>query len=187
MRLPSNVEGNIGNDQLEDVTYHPGLRRSARRSNTPDRYSPGETGMLALMNRLGNERPDVPADYHEAIISRNSLEWKNAMVEEIQQLHKETWELVPHETGAKTVKSKCVFSLKTDAMENVTRFRARLVAKGYLQRAGIDYDEFFAPVAKYSTVRFMLALAALSDFKIIQIDVNAAFFNGNLDEHLFME
>ena len=70
---------------------------------------------------------------------------------------------------------------------NVTRHRARLVAKGYIQRHGIDYTEVFSPVAKYNTVRFFFALAAQEELEIIQLDFKNAFLNGRLDEEIYLE
>lgn len=174
-------------DDLDEVTYNPGLRRSNRATNPPDRYSPGEVGMLALMNHLGNESPTVPTTYQEAVCSPEKANWKRAMDKEIDQLKKETWDLVPLPDGAKKVKAKWVYSAKTNAEGKVIRYRARLVAKGYLQRPGIDYDEVFAPVAKYTTVRFMLAVATIPDFEINQVDVKTAFLNGKLDAALYLE
>lgn len=65
-------------------------------------------------------------------------------------------------------------------------YKARLVVKGYEQRAGIDYDETFAPVVKWSTIRAMIALAASLGWNITHMDVVTAFLNGHLDETIFM-
>lgn len=72
---------------------------------------------------------------------------------------KKTWKFVPLPYGYKAVKNKWVYKTKKDANQNISRHRASLVVKGLTQHCGIDYDELFAPVAKYPTVRLILELA----------------------------
>ena len=136
---------------------------------------------------MGNGDSRVPLTYNQAMESTDCEKWKGAMDEEINQLNKKTWKLVPLPPGSKAVKSKWVYTNKTDAQKRITRHRARLVAKGFTQREGIDYNEVFAPVAKYSTVRLMLALVAREDLEMLQIDVKAAFLNGELEEEIYMQ
>ena len=110
-------------------------------------------------------------------------EWREACQYEIDALAKNgTWTLVELPPGRKAVKSKWVFKHKADG-----RFRARLVAKGFTQTFGIDYDETFSPVARFKSLRLLLALAALEDWEIHQMDVKSAFLNGLLDEEIYME
>jgi len=110
-------------------------------------------------------------------------DWKEACQYEIDALAKNgTWTLVELPLGRKAVKSKWVFKHKADG-----RFRARLVAKGFTQIHGIDYDETFSPVARFESLRLLLALAALEDWEIHQMDVKSAFLNGLLDEEIYME
>jgi Reverse transcriptase (RNA-dependent DNA polymerase) len=124
-----------------------------------------------------------PASYAEAMQSDNTTEWTDACQYEIDALSKNnTWELVDLPAGRKAVKSKWVFKLKSDG-----RYRARLVAKGFTQIPGIDYDETFSPVARFESLRLLLALAALEDWEIHQLDVKSAFLNGVLDEEIYME
>jgi hypothetical protein len=112
-----------------------------------------------------------------------AAEWAAACDYEIDALSKSgTWELVDLPPGRKAVKSKWVFKLKADG-----RFRARLVAKGFTQIPGIDFDETFSPVARFESLRLLLALAALEDWEIHQMDVKSAFLNGVLDEEIYME
>jgi len=98
-----------------------------------------------------------------------------------------TWELTPLPKGRKAVKCKWVFRTKKDARGVVVRFKARLVAKGCSQVEGVDFSETFAPVAKFNTIRIILALAAAMGLEIHQMDVKTAFLNGELDVVIYME
>jgi hypothetical protein len=69
----------------------------------------------------------------------------------------------------------------------VERYKARLVERGFTQTYGVDYNETFAPVAKFTSIRSILALAALEDMDIHQMDVKIAFLNGELEEEIYME
>src|SRR5712692_6386852 len=94
----------------------------------------------------------------------------------------DTWELVNLPPGHKAIKSKWVFKLKADR-----RFHARLVAKGFMQIPGIDYDETFSPVACFESLQLLLALAALENWEIHQMEVKSAFLNGVLNKEIYME
>lgn len=170
--LPNEEEDD---DEYNDaLTYSPNIRRSKRVSKPPVRFR--NTGIIALNVRLGNEDADVPTTYKEALQGRDSKSWQKAMQEEIEEINKQgTWELVPLPNGAKAVKSKWVYTTKKDAEEKFIRNKSRLVAKGFTQRSGIDYNEVFAPVAKYSTLRFLLPLAADEELALLQLDVKSAF------------
>src|SRR3954462_13318568 len=69
---------------------------------------------------------------------------------------------------------------------NVITFKGRLVAKGFKQIPGVDYDETFSPVAMLKSIQILLAIAAHFDYEIWQMDVKTAFLNGNIDEELYM-
>ena len=85
------------------------------------------------------------------------------------------WELVPPPEGQNIVGSKWVLKVKRNADGTVDHFKARLVAQGYTQTQGVDYNEVYAPVARYSAIRSMLALGNAHDFEIHQMDVKTAF------------
>src|SRR5712671_3538201 len=124
-----------------------------------------------------------PASYAKAIKSVDAKQWNDACQYEIDTLHKnDTWELVDLPPGQKSIKSKWVFKLKADG-----RYHAHLVAKGFTQIPSIDYDETFSPVARFESLRLLLALAALEDWEIHQMDVKSVFLNGVLDEEIYME
>jgi hypothetical protein len=108
-----------------------------------------------------------PSSIEEAMASQEQQEWKLAMSEELQSLNSlDTWTIVPRsEATTQPLPVKWVFKLKRDEMGNIKRFKARLVAKGFKQQKGINYDEVFSPVAKYTTLRTFLSLVAANDFK----------------------
>src|SRR5579875_2010750 len=98
-----------------------------------------------------------------------------------------TWKLAPLPKDRKSVGCKWVFKTKKDALGNVMRYKARLVARGFSQVEGVDFNETFAPVAKFSTIRCILALGAAMDLEMHQMDVKTAFLNGELEEDIYMD
>jgi Reverse transcriptase (RNA-dependent DNA polymerase) len=121
-------------------------------------------------------------------VAKDDPKWKAAMIEKLEALVKnKTWELVSLPAGKKVVGCKWVFTVKQNPEGRVERYKARLVAKGYSQTYGIDYDETFAHVAKMSTVRTLVSLAANEGWKLHQLDVKNAFLHGDLLEEVYME
>jgi Reverse transcriptase (RNA-dependent DNA polymerase) len=121
-------------------------------------------------------------------VAKEDPNWKTAMLEELEALDKnKTWELMSLPPGKKAVGCKWVFTVKQNPEGRVERYKARLVAKGYGQTYGIDYDETFAPVAKMSTVRTLISLAANEGWKLHQLDVKNAFLHGDFLEEVYME
>lgn len=114
--------------------------------------------------------------------------WINAMQEELNQFERnEVWELVPRPEGINVIGTKWIFKNKSDESGVVTRNKARLVAQGYTQIEGVDFDETFAPVARLESIRLMLAVACLLKIKLYQMDVKSAFLNGYLNEEVYVE
>lgn len=129
-----------------------------------------------------------PTSLEEALQSPDSNKWRLAMDDEIASLTaNHTWTLQPVPHGVKPIPVKWVYKEKRDANGSIERHKARLVVKGFHQREGIDYDEVFAPVSKYSTLRTLLAIAAHQDLEIHQLDIKTAFLNGNLDEDVYIQ
>ena len=113
--------------------------------------------------------------------------WVEAMHDELLQFQRnDVWTLVPRPEGEHIIGTKWIFRNKTDEEGNVIRNKARLVAQGYSQMEGADYDETFAPVAGMESIRILLALACQLKFKFYQMDVKTAFLNGILKEDIYV-
>ncbi|GJW61231.1 retrovirus-related pol polyprotein from transposon TNT 1-94 [Tanacetum coccineum] len=109
------------------------------------------------------------------------------MQEELTQfLANDVWELVPQPKNMIIIRTKWVFRNKLDENGIVSRNKARLVAQGYNQQEGIDYDETYAPVARLESIRILLAYACALDFKLFQMDVKSAFLNGFINEEVYV-
>ncbi|GJX11660.1 retrovirus-related pol polyprotein from transposon TNT 1-94 [Tanacetum coccineum] len=113
--------------------------------------------------------------------------WIVAMQEELNQfVANDVWELVPQPRNMTIIGTKWVFRNKLDENGVVSRNKARLVAQGYNQQEGIDYDETYAPVARLESIRILLAYACALDFKLFQMDVKSAFLNGFINEEVYV-
>ncbi|CAI7819021.1 unnamed protein product [Closterium sp. NIES-54] len=133
------------------------------------------------------EMPGEPATLKQALESSDVEEWKKAMDSELKSIEESgTWELVELPDGRKAITSKWLFKIKSDADGNIERYKSRLVAKGYQQKEKIDYKELFAPVVKPTTLRTLLAGAAIKGWVVKQVDVTTAFLNGVLEKEIFM-
>ena len=99
----------------------------------------------------------------------------------MQSLHQnKVWELVEQPVGRKLIGSKWVFKHKVDANGDVERFKARLVAQGFNQKYGLDYEETFSPVVRFESIRSVIALGAQHNLHFHQMDVFTAFLNASL-------
>ncbi|GMF54557.1 unnamed protein product [Phytophthora fragariaefolia] len=131
---------------------------------------------------------EVPRSYNEAMSSAASAKWKEAIRCEIQShVQNHTWDLLMRPRGVKVIGNRWVFVLKYDENGNVTRYKARLVALGYLQTQGVDYTHTYSPVASMNTSRVFLAVCCQRHFLIRQFDIETAFLNSDLDEDVYME
>nr|GFA73655.1 putative retrotransposon Ty1-copia subclass protein [Tanacetum cinerariifolium] len=97
----------------------------------------------------------------------------------------EVWSLVDLPLNAKTVGSKSLFKKKTDMDGNVHTYKARLVAHGYTQTYGLDYEETFSPIADIKAIRILIAMAAFYDYEIWKMDVKTDFLNDHLTEEVY--
>jgi hypothetical protein len=146
------------------------------------RKRPAERAAVAQ----GNIESD-PRTYAEAMARPDAAEWEIACNEEKRMFENMgVYEWVPRPADRKVVGSKWVFKIKRGPDGSIQKHKARLVAQGFTQIEGIDFDETFAPVAKFASLRTVLALAAEHDLEVHQLDVKSAYLNGDLKEEIFM-
>ncbi|GJW34787.1 retrovirus-related pol polyprotein from transposon TNT 1-94 [Tanacetum coccineum] len=113
--------------------------------------------------------------------------WVIAMQEELNQfISNDVWELVPNPKDMTVIRTKWVFRNNLDENSVVSRNKDRLVAQGYNQQEGINYDETYAPLARLESIRILLAFACALDFKLFQMDVKSAFLNGFINEEVYV-
>nr|GFB65581.1 retrovirus-related Pol polyprotein from transposon TNT 1-94 [Tanacetum cinerariifolium] len=119
--------------------------------------------------------------------SSSSLLNDDVQQKELNQFGRlKVWRLVPRPEGKSVIKTKWIFKNKKDESSLVIQNKARLVAVGYSQQEGIDYDETFAPIARIEAIGLFLAYAAHKNFTVFQIDVKTTFLNGILKEEVYV-
>ena len=114
--------------------------------------------------------------------------WRDAMMEECNSIMKNgVEEVVPRREGKSVVTFKWLYKIKNVADGNIEKYKAQFVARGFSQVEGVDYDETFAPVAKYSLIRAMISLVVEMGWKIYQMDMKSAFLNELTWEEVYIE
>jgi hypothetical protein len=126
-----------------------------------------------------------PSSFQEAV---QDPTWVDVMVEEYDSIVKNSaWEIFPRLIDKSMVGSRWIYKVKQAADGSVEKYKARFVAQGFSQIEGIDYDETFAPVARYSSIRSILALSAQMGWRIHQMNVKIVFLNGIIEEEVYIE
>ncbi|GJS48339.1 zinc finger, CCHC-type containing protein [Tanacetum coccineum] len=129
-----------------------------------------------------------PRSYNEAMQSRDATFWKEAIDDEIGSIMENNiWVLSDLPLGCKPLGCKWIFNRKMKVDGTINKFKARLVIQGFKQKEGIDYFDAYAPVACITTIILLLALAAVHNLVIHQMDVKTTFLNGDLDEKVYMK
>lgn len=173
------------NDTLaENLVLIEGERRYPERERAPVQRYPDHASFAFAYNAELIE----PNTYAEAMGSIDSELWQKAACAEIQNYERnKTWILTDLPKGKRAIKGKWVLKIKRKADGAIDKYKARLVARGFTQKEGIDYKETFSPVVRHCTIRFLFALAAKLGLKIDHWDVDSAFLNGNLQEEVYLE
>ena len=164
-------------DEEERDRVEPGARRSDRDRKQTDFFG----------NRVSVAISNEPTTFDEATSCPEKAKWTEAMNKEMQSLKdNDVWELTTLPSGKKTVGSKWVYKVKTGKEGKIERYKARLVAQGYNQKYGSDYDETFCPVVRQESLRTLVALSTQFGLELHHIDVATAFLNGTLEEEVYM-
>jgi len=134
-----------------------------------------------------NLTTEDPKDLYEAKRSPEWPEWEKAIQTELSQLgNMGTWELTDLPAGRKPITNKWVFLRKYTKEGKLAKYKARLVARGYSQIPGMDFNDTFSPVVRLEAIRSITALAVNLDWEMQQMDVKGAYLNGILKEELYM-
>ena len=164
----------------ESSSLQPTVRRSTRPKKMPDYFS--------WEANLAENCVQEPHTVEEALSTPEKAHWVKAMEKEMKSLQENrVWDLVELPRSRKPVGSKWVFKVKSDEDGNVERYKARLVAQGFTQKFGADYDETFCPVVRLESIRTLIALSVQHGLQLHQVDVTTAFLNGKLEEEVFMK
>jgi hypothetical protein len=102
-------------------------------------------------------------------------------------MHNDVWEVVPRLEGKLVVTSRWLYKIKYVADGSIEKHKDRFVARGFSQIEGIDYDETFVPVARYTSIRSIMAIVAEMGWNIHQMDVKTTFLNGFIEEEVYIE
>jgi transposase InsO family protein len=160
----------------------PELRRSTRTTagKLPQRFNEFVVGNAAMFVSTD------PVNDREAMSSPDADSWQKAKDEELEGIKRnDTWTVAKLPPGRKSIGCKWVFKSKMTS-NGEKQFKARLVAQGFTQQAGIDFDEVFAPVANSTTIKILLTVAGIKKYHVRHYDVKSAFLNGELKEEIYM-
>lgn len=145
--------------------------------------SPGRGTIEVLVNAA----MDAELTIREALSGEESTQWQNACQEELNSMiHNQVYELTELPPGKTAIGTRWVLTMKEN-QDGSAKHKARLVAQGYRQKAGIDYTETFAPVISFTSVRLVLALSAQFKLQVHQLDVTTAFLYGNIEEEVYVK
>ena len=130
----------------------------------------------------------TPNTRDSALASADRRHWRFALDAEFNQLiEADTWDLVLRSQARNVISGKWVLKIKKDSLGEISRYKARWVARGFTQREGVDFNDIFAPVIRYSSIRLLLSLAARHNTELYGIDVSNAFARADVDEDLFVD
>ncbi|EIW71771.1 hypothetical protein TREMEDRAFT_27029, partial [Tremella mesenterica DSM 1558] len=202
-----NIDNEQGNDVDRDNSPNTGPQPTERRRgqgiwggnwiyendivenerNDEEGRNDGDEGILTTRIESDTSLID-PISPEEAVNGPDGEKWLESMEKEISNIEsKETWVETVLPPGRKAIGCKWVFKVKTDSEGNLLKYKSRLVAQGFSQVPGVDYEETFAPVGRSGSLRILLTIAATEDLEIRQADVEGAYLNGKLDVEIYMK
>ncbi|GKA47331.1 retrotransposon protein, putative, ty1-copia subclass, partial [Tanacetum coccineum] len=168
---------------IQEEDMHPFLDTSLNHEEDDQEIDEPQSDINPICRDLGEL-----ANYMATLLDPESDKWFNAMNVEMKSMKdNEVWELVDLPPNGKTIGHKWLFKKKTNMDGAVHTYKTCLVAKGFTQTLGIDYEETFSLVVDIRAIRILIAIAAFYDYEIWQMDVKTAFLNGYLNEEVYME
>lgn len=181
-------------DSYAQSNVEPKLRQSERikkqakkisyNENEVENYQVEQDYLLCAQSLICSS----PKSYQEIKTRNDRNQWEQAINDELNSLIiNNTWFIVPRPPNKNIIDSKWVFTIKNDEFGNPIKYKARLVARGFSQQYLVDYDETFAPVARISTFRILLAFANQFRLLVHHMDVKTAFLNGTLRDDIYMK
>ncbi|UYV77601.1 hypothetical protein LAZ67_15001684 [Cordylochernes scorpioides] len=184
-----NLEDSETEDYIQPSTSTGTQVVTQRRSTRPTKGIPPIRNDY-MMYKTEAQDIQTPTSYSEVLqlpkIDREK--WFQAMNEELNSLEKNNvWELTPLPKDKKIIGCKWTYKQKLNSKGEIERYKARLVAEGFNQKYGRDYEETFAPIVKHSTIRAFLAASVYKGMQVNHLDVKTAFLHGDLDKELYME
>lgn len=182
-QIQEEIQAEIEEEIQEDATVEEAPVRRSTRNNAgqlPERLN----DFVVYISKDCFE----PKSYTQAVNCPDADKWKQAMDEELQSINEnKTWNLTELPHNKKAIGCKWVYKLKFDDQGNISRYKARLVAQGFSQKYGEDYDEVFAPVARTTTLRILLSVAGINNYHVKHLDVKTAFLYGKIEEEIYMK
>lgn len=201
-RTMPKVKYNIVRILLEAGTDEPdeNSHKNSKMAEADDERDPGphnRTQRYDLRSRESIRQPEryeahliyiqVTQTYQEAMQSKEKEEWSKAIQEEMNALIiNETWDVMLLPKSKIAIDSIQVFSLKLSNDKNYPCFKTRLCAKGYTEKKDVDYTDTFSSTVRYDSLRILLVLTAQRNYKMKQFDVKTAFFNGELQDEIYV-
>ena len=188
-KLPDNTQENSNNDDSVSEDDHSPTRHRfpVRNRQVTQRYgvaSDLDCESLDVVSSV-NAVNEIPNTYRQALNDPEKDNWIKAMQQEVESLKaNDTYTLCKKPKGTNTIGGRWVYSRKTTP--DGLKYKARWVAKGFTQRAGLDYTETYAPTARMTSLRMLISIAAQNNFIVRQFDCNNAYLNSEVDEELYM-
>jgi len=175
-------------EEQEEVGYVLARDRTRMEIEQPKRYEYDDIIAFALV-AASEVLEEDPKTIKAFLASKEKEKWLSAMNEEIKSLHdNHTWELFKKPPGSRVVSCKWIFKKKEGILGvELDRFKARLVARGFIQKEGIDFNEVFSPVVKHRSIKILMAMVVEFDLVLEQMDVKTTFLYGKLDEVILMK
>ena len=165
----------------EPVNDTESTRRSTRQRVAPIEWWRASANAVEVVDSA------EPTTFTEAVTGPNQVHWKAAIAAELRSMNdREVFQASHLPTGQRAIDTKWVFKVKRNADGTVNKYKARLVARGFKQKYGIDYTETFAPVFKFVTLRMVVGLATFLGWPIELLDVVTAFLYGKMKETVFI-